>query len=101
MKCRRKLPIIQVDADPMNADWLRSRWPLEYIPPYKSEAFMKMLRSWGMTLEEFRELPLYSLRFREAALSTMNGWSETRPPSGRGDTASDKLASAYQVSLVA
>jgi len=59
MKRRRKLPIIQVDADPMNADWLRSRWPLEYIPPYKSEAFMKMLRSWGMTLEEFRELPLY------------------------------------------
>jgi len=59
MTRRRKLPIIEVDADPMNADWLRSRWPLEHIPPYKSEAFMEMLRSWGMTLEQFRELPLY------------------------------------------
>jgi len=59
MTRRRKLPIINVDEGPQNADWVRSRWPVEHIPPYKSEAFMEMLRSWGTTLEQFRELPVY------------------------------------------
>jgi len=59
MKRQRTLPIINVDEEPQNADWLRPRWSVEHVPPHKSEAFMEMLRSWGMTLEQFRELPVY------------------------------------------
>lgn len=47
---------INIDSDPMNADWPKRTWDL---PPYKSEEFMRFLQSSGTTLEEFRKLPVY------------------------------------------
>lgn len=47
---------INIDADPMNADWTKRTWDL---PPYKSEEFMRFLQSSGSTLEDFRKLPIY------------------------------------------
>ena len=45
-----------IDAQPHNADWTKHNWRL---PPYKSEKFMDYLERTGMTLEEFRQLPIY------------------------------------------
>lgn len=41
---------------PDTADWTKRTWDL---PPYKSDEFMGLLRGIGMTLEEFRKLPVY------------------------------------------
>lgn len=46
-----------IDADPMNADWLRkARWPLP-----KDKAFLlDLLRANFMTIEDFKKLPIYA-----------------------------------------
>ena len=51
--------LFNADENLKNADWIkeaRDRW---ILPKYKSEEFMKMLEDEGMTLSEFRELPVY------------------------------------------
>ena len=45
-----------IDADPNNADWIKQSWNL---PPYKSDKFYEWLEYSGITLEQFRDLPLY------------------------------------------
>ena len=61
------LPVIDVDGEPQNADWLRTRWP-ETWPPYKSPDFLQMLRSWGTSLEQFRTWPLYQEMVRQGRI---------------------------------
>jgi hypothetical protein len=46
--------IINIDADPFNADWIKQSWDL---PPYKSEEFMKSFPD----LDKFRKLPVYKM----------------------------------------
>lgn len=48
--------ILRPDEDEMNADWTKQHWDL---PPYKSEEFMSFFARSGMTLEQFRKLPVY------------------------------------------
>lgn len=48
--------MLNIDEDDNNADWAKMSWDL---PEYKSEEFMNFLKLIGMTLEEFRQLPVY------------------------------------------
>ena len=54
-----------IDAQPHNADWTKHNWRL---PPYKSEEFMDYLESTGMTLEEFRQLPIYKFAVEQGKI---------------------------------
>lgn len=54
---------INMDADPMNADWTKCTWDL---PPYKSEEFMRFLKS--STLEDFRKLPIYIFAVQQGVI---------------------------------
>lgn len=49
-------PIVRPDADPRNADWTKMNWPL---PRYKSAEFYDWLAANGLTLAQFRVLPVY------------------------------------------
>jgi hypothetical protein len=46
-----------VDADQRNADWIRFRWP---FPAYKSKAFNRELEAQGITLAQFKRMPVYA-----------------------------------------
>lgn len=50
--------IPNIDADLENADWTKQTWDL---PKYKSKEFMDWLRFSGMTLTQFKKLPVYQL----------------------------------------
>ena len=45
-----------IDERLEQADWIKQSWDL---PEYKSEEFMDLLSFSDMSLEEFRQLPLY------------------------------------------
>lgn len=63
------------DEELHNADWLRGvEWTL---PPYKSPAFMQMLRAAKLTLAEFRETPIYR-RAVERGLIVADEWAGPR-----------------------
>jgi hypothetical protein len=49
-------PIINLDEDSRNSDWTRVNWPL---PRYKSAEFMAFLAQQGMSLAQFKTLPVY------------------------------------------
>ncbi len=56
---REDLPTtINIDADIENADWTKRTWDL---PKYKSKEFMDWLKFSGMTLTQFKKLPVYQL----------------------------------------
>jgi hypothetical protein len=48
--------MIYIDEDLSNADWIKMKWEL---PKYKSDEFMKILEESGMTLSQFKKLPIY------------------------------------------
>ena len=48
--------VVNIDANLENADWSKRTWDL---PEYKSDEFMDWLRFSGMTLEQFKKLPVY------------------------------------------
>lgn len=50
----KDIPPLSPDAVPENADWTKQTWDL---PDRDSEEFKELLRSWGMTEEEFDRLP--------------------------------------------
>jgi len=50
--------ILNIDANIENADWTKQTWDL---PKYKSKEFMDWLKSSGMTLTQFRKLPVYKI----------------------------------------
>lgn len=71
-KTERKLPIIDVDADPRNADWIKFRW---HLPRYKSQEFMKMLAiqyphlpTDEERLAHFRTLPIYEFAVEQGKI---------------------------------
>ena len=51
---------------PENADWIKFRW--KGLPPYKSEEFMGILESLGITLTEFRKYPIYIMAVRRGII---------------------------------
>jgi len=48
--------MLNIDARLDNADWCKHAWDL---PAYKSESFMSLLESCGVSLEDFKKLPVY------------------------------------------
>ena len=44
------------DNRELNADWTKQRWNL---PPYKSDDFNSSLENSGLTLAQYRNLPVY------------------------------------------
>lgn len=57
----------------INEDWPKQRWDL---PAYKSEKFFAHLRSVGLTLEEFKELPVYQFAVKRG-LIVNDEWAGT------------------------
>jgi len=45
-----------IDEDPLNRDWLHSRWSL---PRYKTKAFFKEIADIQMTLAQFKQTAMY------------------------------------------
>jgi hypothetical protein len=50
------LPVINIDEDPFNADWAKRTWDLPYDNAEDLRAFIESI---GMTVEQFKELPIY------------------------------------------
>jgi len=48
--------VLNIDAILENADWTKMTWDL---PKYKSKKFMDWLKASGMTLTQFKKLPVY------------------------------------------
>jgi len=46
---------VNLDEDPENADWPKRTWDL----PTDMDEVRALLRAWGMTVEEFKRLPVY------------------------------------------
>lgn len=51
-----QMPVLNVDADLVNADWTKQAWNL---PPYGSPLFNAYLRRAHMTVAQFERLPVY------------------------------------------
>lgn len=65
---------INVDANPLNADWTKRTWDL---PPYKSKQFMRLLK--GSTLEDFRKLPVYLFAVEKGVIVDDEWVGDNRP----------------------
>ena len=48
--------VIDIDAEPHNKDWTKQSWDL---PKFMSPEFMSWLATTGMSLEDFKKLPVY------------------------------------------
>jgi len=48
--------MFNLDSIKNNADWTKMIWDL---PGYKSKRFMDLLKASGITLTEFKKLPVY------------------------------------------
>jgi len=57
--------ILNIDADLTNADWTKQSWDL---PKYGSKEFKKWLVDSGMTLDDFKKLPVYQLNKEKLGL---------------------------------
>jgi hypothetical protein len=53
--------MINIDADPINQDWIKIGWDL---PPYKSEEFMRTVKD----LEHFKTLPIYKFAVKRGLI---------------------------------
>ena len=63
---RHKPKSFNIDADLENEDWIKAgRWDL---PPWGSEEFNAYLKSSGMTLEQFKTLPVYKHAVRRGEI---------------------------------
>ncbi|MGH7503410.1 MAG: hypothetical protein ACREL7_16910 [Longimicrobiales bacterium] len=49
---------INIDEDPVNRDWTRQRWDL---PARNVRELRAYLREHGMTVEQFKQMPVYTL----------------------------------------
>lgn len=61
MNRRSRLPVVDLDVDPKNADWTKQSWDL---PPYKSREFMELYPD----LEAFRKLPVYQFAVKQGKI---------------------------------
>jgi len=51
--------MLNIDANLENADWTKQTWDL---PAIDSQEFKDLLKSWGITMEDFKKLPVYKAR---------------------------------------
>jgi len=65
-------PTINLDAIFQNADWTKRTWDL---PPYKSREFMDHLNFCKMTLDQFRDLPVYKFAVEKGRIVN-DEWNE-------------------------
>jgi len=56
---------LNIDRILENADWTKVTWDL---PKYKSKEFMEWLEFSGMTLEQFKELPVYKANLESGTI---------------------------------
>ena len=61
--------ILNIDADLSNADWTKQSWDL---PKYKSKEFMDWLKFSGMTLAQFKTLPVYKLAVQSGKIKEID-----------------------------
>jgi hypothetical protein len=52
-----RVPVLNADEDPRDADWMRQRWPWPEVT--NKEELLAQLKMVGNTLEEFKQWPLY------------------------------------------
>lgn len=57
--------IMRPDEAVDNADWTKQIWDL---PKYKSKEFMSWLKRSGMTLKQFRRLPVYKFNLANGTI---------------------------------
>lgn len=57
--------VLNIDAITENADWTKQKWDL---PKYKSDEFYKWLKFSGMTLTQFKKLPVYKLNLANGTI---------------------------------
>lgn len=53
--------VLNIDAILENADWTKQTWDL---PKYKTKAFYDWLKFFGMTLTQFKKLPVYKFNLK-------------------------------------
>jgi len=59
--------VLNLDADLIFSDWTKQTWDLPF--EYGSEEFYEWLEGNGMTLAEFKKLPVYTLALRSGSIS--------------------------------
>lgn len=57
--------VLNIDAILENADWTKQSWDL---PKYKSKEFYDWLKFSGMTIEQFKKLPVYKLNLANGTI---------------------------------
>jgi len=57
--------VLNIDAILENADWTKQSWDL---PKYKSKEFYDWLKFSGMTLIQFKKLPVYKLNLANGTI---------------------------------
>lgn len=57
--------VINIDEQIGNADWTKTKWDL---PKYKSKAFNDWLKFLGMTLTQFKKLPVYKFNLENGTI---------------------------------
>jgi hypothetical protein len=71
---------LRPDKNLKSADWTKKSWDL---PPYKSDEFLEVLLSQGITLETFKKLPVYKEAVRAGLIKKdkwigpTDGWRST------------------------
>ncbi|HEY7092359.1 MAG TPA: hypothetical protein VH393_04230 [Ktedonobacterales bacterium] len=65
---RDDLPVINIDEDPWNADWLRRRWDLPYRSVDDLPALREFIASIGMTIEQFKDTVKYRANINEPGM---------------------------------
>jgi len=60
-----EIEVVNIDAITENADWTKQTWDL---PEYKSKEFMDWLKFSGMTLAQFKKLPVYKFNLANGTI---------------------------------
>lgn len=63
------------DDTSANSDWIKIVWN---YPPYKSKAFLKEIENLGITIEQFRQMPIYQFG-KEQGLIVEDEWTGNKP----------------------
>jgi hypothetical protein len=57
--------MLNLDADPMNADWTKQTWDLPYTD---AKSLREYLKASGQTVEHFKQLPVYRLNVKKPGM---------------------------------
>jgi hypothetical protein len=66
-RINERLKIAMTDGDPWNVDLTKRTWDL--LPPYRSKEFMDYLKARGMTIEQFKTMPVYIHALRHGIIT--------------------------------